>query len=240
MRRAPQPASDRSDGQLRAGQSRRCALTRGAGFGPHHMAHQSLDPWCGRTPQRGRRAGGRPRPWLQDCSPHALHHVFPLITKDLQMICSHRRRASPTGLWLAMVRRSAPAPGCGQQPDPLGQGHTMSAAFLRFARLGRRLHGITVAMAATAVIAVGLSACGDTTPGSPTSTAAQAPAGTLNSEAQKVSPAAPDSPASGNSGHRGMSPVPDSSEGPSSGSTSNTPGNPPGNSPNSSPGQARQ
>jgi hypothetical protein len=64
--------------------------------------------------------------------------------------------------------------------------------------------------------ALALGACGDTTPGSPTSTAEEAPAGTLNSEVRQVSPAAPDSPAGGSSGHKGMSPVPDSSGGPSS------------------------
>ena len=81
----------------------------------------------------------------------------------------------------------------------------------------------TLRRAATLAAAMALSACGDTAPGSPTSTAAEAPAGTLNSEVRKVSPAAPDSPAGGSSGNKGMSPVPDSSGGPSSGSSYNTP-----------------
>lgn len=81
----------------------------------------------------------------------------------------------------------------------------------------------TLRRAATLAAAMALSACGATAPGTPTSTAAEAPAGTLNSEVRKVSPAAPDSPAGGSSGNKGMSPVPDSSGGPSSGGPNNTP-----------------
>lgn len=67
------------------------------------------------------------------------------------------------------------------------------------------------------LVLLGLSACGDSTRGSSTPAAMEAPRGTGSSGVSTATPAAADTPAGGSSGHQGMPPVPDSSGGPPSG-----------------------